>query len=203
MQLISYTSQAFLNVSAVFDYLGTNVPWLTAEGDTLTVDNLTLEKSATTAIKITDSVSGATLTTPSVSNNDANFKILITDSAVMVCQNTTGQAVAISSFIIGKSKSTDGTAEHYGAVIRTETSSGAAETVLTYGAVNVSSNGTRKTISSTNIAQMIPVYSNETAYDVENAYLVFMTTQTGYVGKMELNGAKYVQCGGLALQYTE
>lgn len=202
MQLISYTSQTFLNVSAVFDYLGTNVPWLTAEGDTLTVDNLTLEKSATTAIKITDSVSGATLTTPSVSNNDANFKILITDTAVMVCQNTAVSAsTAISSFIIGKS--TDGTNEHYGAVIRTETSSSAAETVLTYGAVNVSSNGTRKTISSTNITQMIPVYSNETAYDVENAYLVFMTTNTSYVGRMELNGAKYVQCGGLALEYTE
>lgn len=201
MQLISYISQAFLNVSAVFDYLGANVPWLTAEGDTLTAGNLTLEKSATTAIKITDSVSGATLTTPSVSNSNANFKILITDSAVMVCQNTTGQAVAISSFIVGKS--TDGTAEHYGAVIRTETSSGAAETVLTYGAVNVSSNGTRKTISSTDITQLIPVYSNETAYNVENAYLVFMTTQTGYVGKMELNGAKYVRCSGLALQYSE
>lgn len=201
MQLISYVSQAFLNVSAVFDYLGANVPWLTTEGDTLTAGNLTLEKSDTNAIKITDSAAGTTLTTPAVSATNPNFKILITDSAVMVCQNTTGQATAISSFIIGKS--TDGTAEHYGAVIRTETSSGAAETVLTYGAVNVSSNGTRRVISSTNITQMIPVYSNETAYDVENAYLVFMTTNTSYVGRMELNGAKYVQCGGLALQYTE
>lgn len=201
MQIISYVSQTFTNVTAVFDYLAANVPWLTTEGDTLTVGNLTLKKSATTAIKITDSVSGATLTTPSVSNSNANFVILITDTAVMVCQNTTGQAVAMSSFIVGKS--TDGANEHYGAVTRTETSSGAAETVLTYGAVNVSSNGTRRVISSANIAQMIPVYSNETAYDVENAYLVFMTTNTSYVGKMELNGAKYVQCGGLALQYTE
>jgi len=201
MQLISYISQTFANVPTVFDYLAANVPWLTAEGDTLTVGNLTLEKSATTAIKITDSAAGATLTTPSVSVSNANFKILITDTAVMVCQNTTGQAVAMSSFIVGKS--TDGTNDHYGAVIRTETSSGAAETVLTYGAANVLSNGTRKVISSANITQMIPVYSNETAYNVENAYLVFMTTQTSYVGKMELNGAKYVQCGGLALQYTE
>ena len=75
MQLISYVSRQFANVSAVFDYLAANVPWLTVSGDALTVDNLTLEKSTTTAIKITDSVNGTNITTYSVGSNNSTFNI--------------------------------------------------------------------------------------------------------------------------------
>lgn len=194
MQLISYVSQTFANVSAVFDYLGANVPWLTASGDILTVDNLTLEKSATTAIKITDSAGGSSITTPPVSNSNASFQILITDSAVIVGQNTA------TAFIIAKS--TDGTNDHYGAITRTGGSS-AADTMLTYGAGSTTSHGARPILTATATTQLIPVYAPETAYNIEDAFIVFMSTNPTYYGRMELNGAKYVQCGGLALQYTE
>jgi endoglucanase Acf2 len=194
MQLISYVSQTFTNVPAVFDYLAANVPWLTANGDTLTAGNLTLEKSATTAIKITDSAGGLTITTPSVSNSNANYQILITDSAVIVGQN------AITAFIIGKS--TDGTNEHYGVIYRTSGTS-AGETMLTYGASSAQSYRSRSILTATATTQFIPVYALETAYNIEGAFIVFMSTSPTYFGRMELNGAKYVQCGGLALQYTE
>lgn len=194
MQLISYISQTFANVPAVFDYLAANVPWLTAEGDTLTAGNLTLKKSATTAIKITDSEGGLSITTPSVQSSHPNFQILITDTAVIVGQD------AYSAFIIGKS--TDSTNEHYGAIARTGGSS-AAETMLTYGAGTAASHGSRSVLTAAATTQFVPVYAPETAYNIENAFIVFMSTSPGYFGRMELNGAKYVQCGGLALEYTE
>lgn len=196
MQIISYVSQTFTDVTAVFDYLGANVPWLTAEGDTLTAGNLTLKKSATTAIKITDSEGGLSITTPAVQSSNANYQILITDSAVIVGQGGSSP----SAFIIGKS--TDGTNEHYGAIYRTSGTS-AGETMLTYGAGTVTTHGSRAILTAAATTQLVPVYAPETAYNIENAFIVFMSTSPGYFGRMELNGAKYVQCGGLALEYTE
>ena len=198
MQLISYVSRQFADVSAVFDYLAANVPWLTVSGDTLTADNLTLEKSSTTAIKITDGVNGTNITTAYVNSNNETFNILITDTAFIVGQKiTTGTATA---FIIGKS--TDGTNEHYGVISRSGGSS-AAETMLTYGDLTTGSRGTRSVLQSAYNSQLIPVYSETNAYNIDDAFLTFMSNQPAYYGKMTLDGNSYVQCGGLVLQYTE
>lgn len=199
MQLISYVSRQFVNVSAVFDYLAANVPWLTVSGDTLTADNLTLEKSAATAIKITDSVNGTNITTYSISSSNATYNILITDTALIVGQAITGASA--SAFIIGKS--TDGTNEHFGVISRTSGNSSSAETMLTYGDLTAGSRGSRSVLQSAYYSQLIPVYSETNAYNIENAFLTFMSNQPAYYGKITLDGNSYVQCGGLALQYTE
>ena len=197
MQLLSYVSQQFANVSAVFDYLAANVPWLTAEGDTLVAGNLTLEKSAT-SIKITDSVNNVYLNTPAINSSNVYFLIAITDSAVIVGQAITGTAA--TAFIIGKS--TDGTNEHYAAITRTSGSS-SAETMLTYGDLTISGRGTRAVLQSSVTSQFVPIYSETNSYNIENAFLTFMSNAPAYYGKIQLNNANYVQCGGLALQYTE
>lgn len=198
MQLISYVSRQFANVSAVFDYLAANVPWLTVSGDALTADNLTLEKSAMTAIKITDSVNGTNMTTSIVSSSNDTFNILITDTAFIVGQKITGAAP--TAFIIGKS--TDGTNEHYGVISRSSGST-PAETMLTYGDLTAGSRASRSVLQSAYNSQLIPVYSETNAYNIENAFLTFMSNQPAYYGKITLDGNSYVQCGGLALQYTE
>lgn len=195
MQLISYVSQIFHDMPAVFDYLGANVPWLTVDGDALTVDNLTITSSATTALTFTDSVNGVSLTTPFVQNNNRTFQILITDTAVIVGQNN-----GTSAFLFGKS--TDGTSEHYGLITRSAGSSN-AETTLTYGALSTTGRGTRNVIESAYTTQFLPVYAIDTAYNIQDAFITIMSTYPNYYGKILLNGAKYVQCGGLALQYID
>ena len=113
-------------------------------------------------------------------------------------QNITGSSP--SAFIIGKS--TDGTNEHYGVISRLGGTS-SSEIMLTYGDLTASSRGSRPVLQSAYNSQLIPVYSETNAYNIEDAFLTFMSNQPAYYGKITLDGNSYVQCGGLALQYSE
>lgn len=193
MELISYVSREFEHVADVFDYLAANVPWLTVSGDELVCDNLTLTKS-TNNITVTDSVNSTSLTTPTITNTRPTFQVLITDTALIVGQG------GLSSFIIGKS--TDGENEHYGLITRTSGANN-AEFTLTYGSLSAATRGLRNVLESSYTTQFLPVYAEDTAYNIEDAFITIMSTYPAYYGKITLDGTPYVQCGGLALQYTE
>lgn len=194
MQLISYVSQTFASAQTLYEYLRDNVPWWDSTADDkLVKDNIeiTLTGSSSNIITITETSGGQSKSTGTIS---ANFSaiVLITDDTLGVDVRTSTH----NSFIIGKA--TDGTNDHYGAVF----SAGTAVNCLCYGDVTAPNKSYTPTTSATNV-QFIPVYSWTTAYHMENAYTLFISPNTSYLGKLTLNDKKYVQVTGLALEYTE
>lgn len=194
MQIVSYMSQIFTNLQAVYNYLSANVPWWDSTVDKLTAGNITLEMSSNN-IKFTETSGAQTFTTASMLGGNYPVYILITDTAFLICwqSSSSGRDTIIVS------KSTDGTNEHYGAIYKTYSNQ---IKTLTYGAALIN-NETITMLSSAYNMQLIPVYATESPYNVENAYIILMTTNTSYNGKFVLNGKKYVQGNGLALEYTE
>lgn len=193
MQLISYVSQVFTDAQALYDYLRDNVSWWDSTADSkLVKDNIEITLSSN-IITITETSGGQSKSTSAISAN-SNAIVLITDDTlgvdVRVSSNTH------NSFIIGKA--TDGTNEHYGAVFFASN----ATNCLCYGDVTAPNKSYTPMTSATNV-QFVPVYSWTTAYHMENAYTLFMSPNTSYLGKLTLNDKKYVQVTGLALEYTE
>ena len=194
MQIVSYVSQNFTNLQAVYDYLSANVPWWDSTVDKLTAGNITLEMSSNN-IKFTETSGEQTFTTASMLGGNYPVYILITDTAFLICWQSSSSGR--DTIIVGKS--TDGTNEHYAAIYKAHNT---AIKALTYGAVTMGNQSIPMQSSAYNM-QLIPVYATESAYNVKNAYIILMTTNTSYNGKFVLNGKKYVQGNGLALQYTE
>ena len=196
MQLISYVSQEFTNATALYNYLRDNVPWWDSTADDkLVKDNiqLTVSGSNNTMLTITELNGGQSKTSSAMSTNSVAV-VLITDDAVAVDFRLTGGRF---SFIIGRA--TDGANEHYGALIKSAT---AEIMCLCYGDVTNTIRSLAVMASTTNM-QLIPAYAWNSAYHIENAYIVNITPNTSYLGKLTLNDKKYVQVTGLALEYTE
>lgn len=196
MQLISYVSQTFASAQALYEYLRDNVPWWDSTADDkLVKDNIEITVTGTSSntITITETSGGQSKSTATISTN-FNAIVLITDDTLAVDVRTS--ASGRNSFIIGKA--TDGTNDHYGAVFST----GTAINCLCYGDVTAPNKSSAPTTSNAN-TQFIPVYSWTTAYYMENAYTLFISPNTSYLGKLTLNDKKYVQVTGLAVEYTE
>lgn len=196
MHIVSYVSREFANMTALFDYLRDNVPWwYSTEDDKLIADNIQLATSGSsnTMLTITELNGGQSKSSTAMSNNSVAV-VLITDDAVAVNFRVSGGTF---SFIVGRA--TDGANEHYGALIKSST---AEIMCLCYGDVTNTIRSLAVMASTTNM-QLIPAYAWNSAYHIENAYIVNITPNTTYNGKFELNGEHYVQCGGIALKYTE
>lgn len=196
MQLISYVSQTFASAQTLYEYLRDNVPWWDSTADDkLVKDNIeiTLTGTSSNIITITETSGGQSKSTGTIS---ANFSaiVLITDDTLGV--DVRASTPAHNSFIIGKA--TDGTNEHYGAVF----AAGTTTNCLCYGDVTAPIKSYTPITSTTNV-QFVPVYSWTTAYYMENAYALYMSPNTSYLGKLTLNDKKYVQITGLAVEYTE
>lgn len=58
-------------------------------------------------------------------------------------------------------------------------------------------------IMGTTLTQLVPATGTNSAWVMENAYLVLTSPNTSYTGKMELNGEKYVMAGRAAIAYTD
>lgn len=195
MQLISYVSQTFASVQALYKYLRDNVPWWDSTADDkLVKDNIeiTLTGTSSNAFMITETSGGQSKSSSAIGSNFTAV-ILITDDTLAVDIST---STAKQSFIVGKA--TDGTNDHYGAVYST----GNTVNCLCYGDVTAPNKSYTPTTSNAN-TQFIPVYSWTNAYHMENAYILFMSPNTSYRGKLTLNDKKYVQITGFALEYTE
>ena len=196
MQLISYVSQKFTNATALYNYLKDNVPWWDSTADDkLVKDNiqLTLSSSTNTQFTITE-LNGGQSKTSSAMTTDSTAVILITDDAIAVDFRVSGGTF---SFIVGRA--TDGANKHYGALIKLATG---GTLCLCYGDVTGTIRSLAVMASTTNM-QLIPAYAWSTAYHIENAYMINITPNASYLGKLTLNDKKYVQVTGLALEYTE
>lgn len=196
MQLVSYVSQTFADVQALYNYLRDNVPWWDSTADSkLVKDNIeiTLTGTSSNVITVTETSGGQSKSTGTISTN-FNAIVLITDDTLAF--DVRANAGSHQSFIIGKA--TDGTNEHYGAVFFANN----LANCLCYGDVTVPNKSYTPTASNTNI-QFVPVYSWTTKYYMENAYTLFISPNASYLGKLTLNDKKYVQITGLAVEYTE
>lgn len=196
MNLISFGVYTFTGgAQAMYDFIAEKVPWLTEHEElndaSLTIDNIKIYVDSTT-IKITDIESSATIATPTLSTGSTNYTLLVTDSAFLISVGTS------TSLLIGKS--TDGVNEHYGAIVRG--SSGNAASIITYNCLSAGQTP-QTSLTSTFTTLMCPCYASNTMYNIENAYVLLMSPSSAYCGKIELDGNKYVQAGGMALQYTE
>lgn len=193
MQLISYVSQTFASAQTLYEYLRDNVPWWDSTTDNkLVKDNIEITLSSN-VITITETSGEQSKSTAAISSNN-NAIVLITDDTLGVDVRTSSSGH--QSFIIGKA--TDGTNEHYGAVF----AAGTSTNCLCYGDVTAPNKSYTPMTSATNV-QFVPVYSWTTAYYMENAYALYMSPNTSYLGKLTLNDKKYVQISGLAVEYTE
>lgn len=196
MQLISYVSQEFTNTIALYNYLRDNVPWWDSTADDkLVKDNiqLTVSGATNTQLTITELNGGQSKTSSAISTNSIAV-VLITDDAIAVDVRISGGHF---SFVIGKA--TDGANEHYGALIKSST---AEITCLCYGDVSNTIRSLAVMASTTNM-QLIPAYAWNSAYHIENVYIVNITPNTTFLGKLTLNDKKYVQVTGLAVEYTD
>lgn len=195
MQLISYVSQTFASAQTLYEYLRDNVSWWDSTADDkLVKDNIeiTLTGSSLNAFMITETSGGQSKSSAAISSNNTAIVLITDDTLAVDISTSTGH----QSFIVGKA--TDGTNEHYGAVF----SVGNATNCLCYGDVTAPNKSYTPITSATNV-QFIPVYSWTTAYHMENAYTLFISPNTLYLGKLTLNDKKYVQVTGLALEYIE
>lgn len=53
------------------------------------------------------------------------------------------------------------------------------------------------------LTQLVPLTGKDSTWVMDNAYLVLTSPNPTYVGKMELNGVKYVMAGRAAISYTD
>lgn len=203
MQLISYTSQTFANVQAVYNYLAANVPWWDSTANNkLTKDNITVEisSSTTTALLFTDTQGGQTIVSAAFTSSTTPITIAITDESIIIGHKS-GSLTLYEGIVIAKS--TDDTNNHWGVVTKLASGSNDTPKILTYGAAASDGNDIGSIQESTYNVQLVPIYAALTRYKINNAYIIIISPNPTYNGKFEMNEKKYIQGGGLALEYTE
>lgn len=196
MQLISYVSQTFASAQTLYEYLRDNVPWWDSTADDkLVKDNIeiTLTGSSLNAFMITETSGGQSKSSTAISSNNTAIVLITDDTLAVDFRISSGHY----SFVVGRA--TDGANEHYAALIKSSTTE---ILCLCYGDVTNTIRSLTVMPSTTNM-QLIPAYAWNSAYHIENVYIVNITPNTTYLGKLTLNDKKYVQVTGLAVEYTD
>lgn len=198
MQLLSYTSQTFAGVQDVYDYLAANVPWWDSTANNkLTKDNITVEVS-TNNLLFTETHGGQTLSSGSFTSSTTAVIIAITDESLIIAHRVSSNWEGIVL-----AKSTDGTTNHYGVATKFASGTSPQAKLLSYGAAAADTIILGAINDSIYNMQIIPVYASQTRYKINDTYIIIMSSNSAYNGKLTLNNKNFVQAGGLVLQYTE
>ncbi len=167
--------------------------WDSVDGNSVTVGNLTLGFDAGTN-KIT--VSGYGLSVTSGMTNANNIVIATTEKSLLI-RYTASSGGSMDVLILDKNSNNE-----WGAAVLSfnGTSTGqyvAPETTMADLALKNNS------IVTATLTQLVPLTGAHSTWVMENAYLVLSSPNPTYIGKMELNGVKYVMAGRAAISYTD
>lgn len=167
--------------------------WYSIDGNTATVGGLTLGFNAANN---TITISGYGLSVTSGMVNANNIVIATTEKSLLIrYQASSGGSMDV--LILDKNSNNE-----WGAAVLSfnSTNTGryvAPETTMADLALKNNS------IVTTTLTQLVPLTGVHSTWVMENAYLVLSSPNPTYVGKMELNGVKYVMAGRAAISYTD
>ena len=198
MALNFLPSTNYTDPKAVWDAMvGAATFWdsVSEDGNTVEVGGLTLTfNSETRSITI----DGYNLTTSFyLATSTNNIMIAATENSLMAKLNLSISGAAIGVLIIDKnSKNEWGAAEipfsgtGFGWYIAPNTTT----TDLALKGDN---------ILTATLTQLVPITGTNSTWVMEHVYLVLTSPNTSYMGKMELNGEKYVMAGRAAIAYSD
>lgn len=168
--------------------------WDSIDGNTVTVDGLTLGFDAgTNNITVSGYGLSATLSVYSASS----IMIAATEKSLIFKYMISSSNYA-SALLLDKNSNNE-----WGAVvIPLSTTSGNAYYITPNATATELALRTVATVTAT-LTQLAPVTGTYSTDVMENGFIVLTSPNPAYVGKMELNGVKYVMAGRAAISYTD
>lgn len=192
---LNYITTPTYSTSADFwtALVGAATFWEETTETTATVGGITLTYDPENTT-IPFSVSGYGLSMDLSGTFLAQTRIAATENGILFCgaQSTSHQP---ESYAIGKNVDGD-----WGAFRISK--SGNASTVVTPNTTNVTSVNITTT-TSTHLTQLVPAAALNGDFVFADVYRLVMSTNTAYMGRMELEGQKFVLLNALALTYTD
>lgn len=195
MALNFLPSTNYANQKAAWDAMvGAATFWdnISEDGNTVTVGELTLVYDDTTH-DIT--VSGYGLTGTIKIYNANNIVIAATEKSLLFRVRTSNNGMGV--LVLDKNSAGEWGVTEIPFSSTASTMFIAPETTisgLALGNVN---------IMGATLTQLVPATGTNSAWVMENAYLVLTSPNTSYTGKMELNGEKYVMVGRAVIAYSD
>lgn len=195
MALNFLPSTNYANQKAAWDAMvGAATFWdnISEDGNTVTVGELTLVYDDTT-YNIT--VSGYGLTGTIKIYNANNIVIAATEKSLLFRVRTSNSGMGV--LVLDKNSAGEWGVTEIPFSSTASTMFIAPETTisgLALGNVN---------IMGATLTQLVPATGTNSAWVMENAYLVLTSPNTSYTGKMELNGEKYVMVGRAVIAYSD
>ena len=167
--------------------------WDSIDGNTATVGGLTLGFNAANN---TITVNGYDLSGTVIMNSASNIMIATTEKSLLFkCTTSSGGSMGV--LILDKNSDNE-----WGAAVLpfAGTSQGwyIAPNTTAYDLALKNDN-----ILSAALTQLVPVTGTNSTWVMENAFDVLTSPNISYVGKMELNGVKYVMAGRAAIAYSD
>lgn len=199
MALNFLPSTSYADQQAVWSaFMGAADFWDSAEGNNAAVGGLTLGFDTTgSSPKLTVSGYGLSFTLTFNSNAPTSeVMIAATDKSILMQTSFAGPGNGV--LILDKNSSGE-----WGAAAILF---GASSSLGYYIAPDAASNELtlrNTSLVSASLTQLVPMTGRYSTWVMENAFVALSAPNSTYVGKMELNGVKYVMAGRAAISYTD
>lgn len=198
MALNFLPSTRYADQQAVWSaFVGSADFWDNVDGNNATVGGLTLGFDTTSGPKLTVSGYGLSFTlTFNGSAPTSEVMIAVTDKLILMQNPFWGSGNGV--LILDKNSS----GEWGAAAILFGASSGLGYYIAPDAASNELTLRNTSLVSAS-LTQLVPMTGRYSTWVMENAFVALSAPNSTYVGKMELNGVKYVMAGRAAISYAD